>query len=64
MQLWKRLGNSCHSIARLFSDFEVGLMASPCLAMRLVVGALENFCVPIAAPMGALITKALGDPPQ
>ena len=44
-KLRKRLGSGCHSTARLFSDFEVDLTASPCLAMRWVLGALAIFCV-------------------
>ena len=45
-KLPKRLGSGCHPpTGRLFSDFEVDLMASPCLAMRWVLGALAIFCV-------------------
>ncbi len=48
---------------RLFSDFEVDLTASPCQAMRWVLGALAIFCVPIMAIMGEVVATSLSRAP-
>ncbi len=38
-------------------------MASPCLAMRWVLGALAIFCVPIIATMGKVVAASLSRAP-